>query len=147
MNKPNTLESLEPCSGEYSVRTDLKLNMWLAVAAVVAGVSLYLRREHPEWSGSVRAEWALAPLIPGLLYVRSFLRFVRGLDEFQRRLQLEVFLFASLGTLLIATVINVLNANGVSWPGRAHGLGLGSTFVVMLMLWLVGTGIAKCRYR
>jgi hypothetical protein len=123
------------------------LNAWLAVATVVAAVNLYLRREHPEWSGSMRAAWALAPLLPGLLYVRSCVRFVRGLDEFQRRQQLEAFLFAALGTLLIATVINVLNANGVNWPGLAHGLGLGSTFVVMFMLWLVGTGIAKCRYR
>lgn len=125
----------------------MKLNVWLAVAMLVAVVSLYLRRKHPEWDGSIRAAWALAPLVPGLLYVRSCMRFVRGLDELQRRLQLEAFLFAALGTLLVGTVINVLNANGVSWPGLKHGLELGGAFVVMFSLWLVGTGIAKCRYR
>ena len=147
VNKPNTLESLEPCSGQYSLKADLKLNAWLVVATLVAGVSMYLRRQHPAWEGPVQAACALAPLVPGLLYVRSWLRFIRGLDELQRRLQLEALLFAAFGTLLIGTVINVLNANGVGWRGLTHGLELGGAFTLMFVLWLVGTGIAKCRYK
>jgi len=48
----------------------------------------------------VRGLVAVAPLIPGLLYVRSWLRFIRGLDELQRRIQLEAFPVAALGQLL-----------------------------------------------
>ena len=147
MNTPNTLESVEPCSGQYSFKTDLKLNAWLGVAMLTAPASLYVVRTHPDWSSPWRAAFALSPLVPGLLYVRSWVRFVRGLDELQRRLQLEAFLFAALGTILVSTVINVLNAQGVDVAIVKNGLELGGAFTVLFGLWAIGTGIAKCRYK
>lgn len=147
VNKPNTFESLEPFSRQYSLRTDLKLNAWLLVAMVVGGVAGYLLRGHAEWSGPVRASLALAPVVPGLLYVWHCARFVRGMDELQRRIQLESALFAVFGTLLIGIVINVLNANGVAVPGLPHGLELGSAFFLLFFLWLVGIGLNNCRYQ
>ncbi len=147
VNTPNTLESLEPCSKQYSLKADLKLNTWLAVATVVALVSQYLLRLNPFWSSPLRAAVALAPVAPGLLYVRSWFRFVRGLDELQRRIQQEAMLFAAVGTVVIGAVINVLDTNGIAVPGLRHGLELGGTFYAMGGLWLVGTAIANCRYK
>ena len=89
----------------------------------------------------------LTPLLPGALYVRACLRFVRGMDELQRRIQMEAWLFAALGTLIIGTIINTLNANGVALGVLKHSLSLWGTFVLAFALWLVGTAIAKCRYQ
>jgi hypothetical protein len=71
----------------------MRLNRWLAVATAVYLVELFLTRRHPEWSVTVRSMFALAPLVPGLLYIRACMRFVVGLDELQRRIQIEAWLF------------------------------------------------------
>ena len=147
METPNLIESLEPCSGRYSPRKDLHLNLWLAVAAVTYCGALLVAKRHPDWSPEARAALALTPLIPGFFYVRRWLRFVRGLDELQRRIQLEAFLYSTLGTLLVETVVNVLGTNGVAPDLIGHGLGVGGVFMVMYPLWLVGGAIGNRRYQ
>ena len=88
MDNPNLLESvLHPCSDHYSLKKDLRLNAWLVVAAAVYVAMLELLKRHPEWSPLTRGLLALAPMIPGMLYVRTCLRFIRGMDELQRRIQ------------------------------------------------------------
>jgi len=146
-NPPNTLESVQPCSGLYSIRKDIKRNIWLAVAAAIYLINLMLAKRHPEWSVAIRATFALAPLIPGLLYIRSCTRFVSGLDELQRRIQLEAWLFAVMGTALIGIAVSTLNASGVHMGELEHGLGMGRAFIVTFVLWLVGSAIANCRYK
>lgn len=147
MEKPNTMESVEPHSGQYSFKIDLRLNAWLGVTAVVYCAMLFLVKRHPEWSPPLRGSLALVPLVPGLLYVRSWVRFIRGLDELQRRIQLEAFLFAALGTVLAGTVIATLNAHDVPLGWLKHGLGLGETYFALFLFWTLGWGIAKCRYQ
>ena len=90
---------------------------------------------------------SLTPMIPGWLYVRTCLRFIRGLDELQRRIQLEAWLFGALGALIIGTVINTLNANGVALGNLNHGLGLLGTFNLTFLLWAVSSVIANRRYQ
>src|SRR5271157_1443839 len=109
-NPPNTLESLQPCSGLYSLRKDIKLNAWLAVAVAIYTIDQLLAKWHPGWSVTIRAAVALAP---GLLYIRSWMRFTSGLDELQRRIQLEAWLFAVIGTVLTGIAISTLNESGV----------------------------------
>ena len=147
MGNPNLMESVLPCSGQYSLKRDLQLNAWLAVAAVVYTIDLYLLKQHPEWSPLMRGLVELTPMIPGLLYLRACLRFIRGMDELQRRIQFEAWLFAFLGTLLIGTVINILNANGVALGDLKHGLSLWGTGTLAFVLWLVGKGLADRRYQ
>ncbi len=147
MNSPNTLESVQPCSGQYSLKKDLRLNAWFAVAALVYCVALWLLKHHPDWTPLTRALVTLSPMLPGALYVRVCLRFVRGMDELQRRIQLEAWLFAALSTLVIGTVINTLAANGVPLGELSHGLSLWGTFILTFALWLVGTALANCRYK
>ncbi|HUG12199.1 MAG TPA: hypothetical protein VMM36_14370 [Opitutaceae bacterium] len=147
MEKPNMMESLEPHSGQYSFKTDLKLNAWLGVAVVVYLATLWLNSRNPDWSALVRGLIALTPLLPGLLYIRSWVRFTRGCDELQRRIQSEAFLFASIGTVVVGAAIGALNTHGVPTAMFTHGLGIGGSFMLMLFLWSVGWALAKCRYK
>jgi hypothetical protein len=146
-NTPNTLESLQPCSGLYSFRKDLKLNAWLAVTTATYILSLLVVKWNPEASATVRATISLAPLIPGLLYIRSWARFITGLDDLQRRIQLEAWLFAAVGTVLVGLTVDTLNESGIRLGGLEHGLGMGEVFIVAFALWLFGSGIASHRYK
>ena len=148
MDKPNVIESYIPGSGQYSLQKDLRLNAWLGVAAVLYVAVLLLNKTHPGWSPFARGLILLLPLLPGLLYIRSWVRLVRGMDELQRGIQLEAFLFAALATVLIGAIIATLNAAGLDLGSQLRsGLGLGGTFWVFFPLWLVGTAIANCRYK
>ena len=150
------MSNLNLCDGnedEYRNRTALdqakrsfQLNGWLAVVTATFMVALYLTHRNPAWSPGLRVALALTPILPGLLYLRKGLQLLRGLDELQRRIQLEGWLFAALGTVAISTIINVLNANGVAgiWP--PHGLEVGGTYMIMFCLWGFGVMIANLRY-
>jgi len=147
MEKPHLMESLEPCSDQYSFKKDLRLNAWLGVTIVVYFSVSALNSWNPDWSPLLRGSLALAPLIPGMLYIRSWMRFIRRVDELQRRIQLEAFLFAAMGTVIIETAVSILNAHEVSMGPLKHGLGIGGSFMSMMFLWSVGWAIAKCRYK
>jgi hypothetical protein len=145
-NPPNTLESLQPCSGAYSLGKDLRLNVWLAVAVATYTAGQLFAKWHPGWSVTIRAAMELAPLVPGLLYIWSWVRFIGGLDELQRRIQLEAWLFAAIGTVLSGVAISTLGGSGVHMGGLEHGMGMGCAFIVAFVLWLIGGAIANCRY-
>ncbi len=147
MERPNLMQEVVPCSGFYSFKKDLRLNTWLLVAMVVYLTGSFLLKHHEEWSALVRGTVAVLPVVPGLLYGRSVVRFIRGLDELQRRVQTDACLFAAFGALFVTTVVNTLNAQAVPLGQLSQGLGFGGTFMVTLMLWTVGTGIANCRYK
>jgi len=150
VNKPNpvnTPDFCSPFSGHYSFKKDIKLNAWFVVAAVFYLVSMMLAKRHPEWSVTIRATFALVPLLPGLLYIRSLMRFVRGMDELQRRIQLEAWLFATIGTILIGMAISTLNSSGVHLERVENGLGMGQAFIIAFVLWIVGTAVANRRYK
>ena len=72
---------------------------------------------------------------------------MRGLDELQRRVQQESWLFAALGTVFLGVIVTILNANGVRAPMLEHGLGLSGAIVSMLLLWVVASVIANRRYK
>ena len=149
MDKPNLIEEYVPHSGHYSLKKDLRLNAWLGAATILYGATLWLTKHHPDWSPLTRGLLSLTPLVPALLYVRSWMRLVRGMDELQRRIQLEAFLFAALGTVMVGVILSTLNANGILPFGalQDHGLGLGGAFLALFALWLLGWGFATRRYR
>jgi hypothetical protein len=146
-HSPNTLESLQPCSGLYSFRKDIKLNAWLAVTTATYVASLMVAKWNPQENVTIRSAIALAPLLPGLLYIRSWARFINGLDELQRRIQLEAWSFAAVGTVLVSLVVSTLNESGARLGGLEHGLGMGQAFFVAFTLWLFGSGLANRRFK
>lgn len=147
MNKLNTLESVTPHSGQYSFRKDVRLNVWFVVTAATYLVTKSVISNHPDWDSWSKVLMALTPLLPGCLYARTCMRFIRGLDELQRRIQLEVLLFAMTGTLVVSWIISALNANGVQVRRFLHGLEMGGAFVVLFGFWIVGNFVVNRRYK
>jgi hypothetical protein len=135
------------CTAVKQVMRSFELNAWVAVAAATYVVTLVLDKHHPDWSPGWKILLALAPVLPGLLYLRKGLQLLRGMDELQRRIQLEAWLFAALGAVVVSTIINVFNAHGLvgrNWP--VHGLEVGGTYMTMFILWSVGVVIANLRW-
>lgn len=146
MDKTDIHKSDEHCSVRRSFWKELKFNGWLAVATATYLVTLFLVRGHPEWAPKLKVVLTLLPVLPGLLYFRSGLRLLRSKDELQRRIQLEAWLFAALGTVVVSAVINVMNAHGMTWSQYPHGLEMGATYMVMFFVWCIGVALANRRY-
>lgn len=124
-------------------RSAVKLNAWAPVAVLAAFVSrLWLK--SPELTGLPRIAVALLPLLPGLLYARAIWRWARGLDEMQRRIQLEALCFATLAMLFFALAADLLRAAG--FVPRLN-FGWEGCFAGTFFLWTLGLAIANRRYR
>jgi hypothetical protein len=132
----------------YSFRADLRLNAWAFAAVVMAfGARIALHR-HVGWGVPLRVMVSLSPLVPSLLYVRSIARWIHGMDELQRRIQLEACLFATTGTMFFATACNLLAMAGVLQATRIqNGLGWEGTFATLLAFFVLGNLIINRRYR
>lgn len=128
-------------------KRSMKANGWLFVTTVTYLITLYLVREHPEWGPKFRVGMTLLPILPGVVYLRMLWGTFKSLDELQRRIQLEGWAFAMSGTVIVNTVLNVLNANGVGFSGYPHGLELGGAYICILTLWFIGVAQATARYR
>ena len=143
MDKINTLESVTPLSGQYSCRKDLRLSKWVLVAALTHLLATYLYRSYPDIGTSGLMTTRLTPLIPFGLWLRDLARFIRGLDELQYHLQLKVWLFAAMVTVVWGTTVNVLNEIGA----KLDPVGLAGALCLMVFFWGVGTVISVRRYR
>ena len=125
----------------------MKLNAWAFVAVALAFASRIILKQHPDWSDPLRAVMALSPLLPSLLYVRSITKWIRGMDELQRRIQLEACLFATVGTIFITTAFDLLKAEGVYLPRLQAGLGWEGTFALVVFFYFLGNVVINRRYR
>src|ERR1039457_6375392 len=92
--KPNFPEEIM-FGRHYSIRANIQANTWAFVAMLLAWAGDQLLSLNHDWSVAQRAIIALVPLLIGLLWVRSFARWVRGMDEMHRRLSVEAGLFAT----------------------------------------------------
>jgi hypothetical protein len=146
MKELNLPESVQP-GKHYSFRADMKLNAWALVAVALAVTSRICLLHHGERHLSIRAAIALSPLLPSLFYVLSVTRWIRGMDELQRRIQLEACLFATVGTIFIVTGVSLLQANGMPLPRLQNGLGWEGTFASIIFLYILGNFIANRRYQ
>lgn len=146
MNKTIFPEAVRP-GRHYSFRSDLKLNAWAFVAVAIAALARWLLQHHHEWGRTLQALVALTPLLPSLLYVRSVARWIGGMDELQRRIQLEACLFATTGTVFVATALSLLDGIGIAPYRLQHGLGWEGTFAVLILLYVVANILINSRYR
>jgi hypothetical protein len=141
-------EQILPEGVNTSWVTAFKLNAWAVVAVITLNVARIIQREF-DVGTPLRAILALAPMVPSFLYIRSIARWIRGLDELQRRIQYEAWFFATTGTLLVATSLQLLFASGVPvFGGRfATGLGWEEMFACVFVLWMLGCVLVNRRYR
>jgi hypothetical protein len=132
----------------YSFRADVKLNAWAFVAVLVAFVARWLLQHNHDWGAALQSVLALSPLLPSLLYLRSIARWIGGMDELQRRIQLEACLFATTATVFVTTALSLLGTTSVHQSARLqHGLGWEGTFAAVIVFYVLGNMIVNRRYR
>ncbi|MBW7894719.1 MAG: hypothetical protein H3C27_06355 [Opitutaceae bacterium] len=131
----------------YSLKKDLLQSFWFVVAGAVTVYSHVLLEKSAEGGPVLKWLLALSPFAPLFLYVRTVLRAIRAMDELQRRIQMEAWLFAAIGTLFATTAVNVLHENRLLTMLFQPGLGLPGTAVVMFLLLLLGGFMANRRYQ
>ena len=123
-NKPNIPEEVMSWKN-YSFWTDMKVNGWLLVAMLAGTANAFLFHSNPpysplhhcyyqDWPIVLRAIVELFPLLATLLWARSIMRWMRGLDEMHRRIMLETWLIAAIATLYFLSIWHLLDLAGVS---------------------------------
>jgi len=153
-NKPNLLEEIM-FGPSYSLRANLKANTWAFVAMLLSWAGDQLLSLPRDWTVVQRAIIVLVPLLVGLLWVRDFVRWVRGMDEMHRRLSMEACLFATGVTLFVVTVWHILDKAGVFQAGlHLARLHLDSHFrtasfpiSLVLAFYFLGYAIFQRRYQ
>ena len=121
--------------------------LWLAAATFIYLISLWLLKHHSDWSPAARIAVTLAPLLPGIFYLRALLKSFWQMDELQRRIQIEALGFALAGTVIVLTTVNVFAAEGVKLVNYPSGLGIGGVYMTAFILWSIGVSISTFRYR
>lgn len=116
---------------------EVATSMAAFIAMVAFSIWLLKGREH----SLLRYLFALLPVIPSAFAIRAGIRFFRGLDELQRRIQFEAMAFSFLGTCLIS-----LNWGILQRAGLPHADVIWIT-LLMLGLYSVGVLIACRRYQ
>ncbi len=110
----------------------------MAGYSALVPISIWLLRGHEHTALGYAI--AFLPIIPSALALWAFMRMFRGLDELQRRIQLEAVAFSFLGTCFITLTWAFQQNAGlprfdVSWVAP-----------LLILLWGLGVGIAKRRY-
>ncbi len=111
-------------------------SMALYTGIVPISVRMLRGHEHTPLGYAI----AFLPIIPSALALWAFMRMFRGLDELQRRIQLEAVAFSFLATCFITLTWAFQQNAGlprfdVSWVAP-----------LLIALWGLGLGIAKRRY-
>ena len=111
----------------------------MAAYTIMVPVSVWLLRGHDH--SPARFVFATLPVIPSAFAMWAAIRFFRGLDELQRRIQFEGMAFSFLGTCLIS----------LTW-GFLQNAGLPHADVIwvtplLIMLWGLGLAISSRRYQ
>lgn len=84
---------------------------------------------------------ALLPMLPGVATVWVIMRYIRRLDEMQRRMQFEGLAFGFAMTALITFSYGFLEGQG--WPK----LSMFTVLPLMHVMWVLGYVLACRRYR
>ncbi|HKW30445.1 MAG TPA: hypothetical protein VJT54_13995 [Verrucomicrobiae bacterium] len=139
----------------YSLRANLKANTWAFVAMLLSLAGDVWLAQPDDWGVFPKVIIAMVPVLISLFWVRSFVRWVRGMDELHRRISVEACLFATVVTLFVVTAWHLLDQAGFFQPGILPGrLHLVShfhtaSFPISLVLgfYFIGYAIFKRRYQ
>ncbi|MBI5387608.1 MAG: hypothetical protein HZA90_23355 [Verrucomicrobia bacterium] len=147
MNKKlNLPEEVEP-GHHYSFRTDMQVNGWSWAAALTSFVGeVILLPHHRDWPVALRAVIALAPLVASLLWVRSVVQWMRGMDELQRRITTASSVFATTTTLFVIAASHLLVVAGVL-PIRFQATAGFVIIWLVVCFYIVGRAIFNRRYQ
>jgi hypothetical protein len=116
--------------------------VWAMISyGLVLSASVLILKTIPDPDAPWRIPVALAPIVPAIYGLIAFVRFMGGMDELQRSIQLEGIAFGFGGTAILTFGYGFLQ--GVGFPT------LNWTFIFPLMigLWGIGVAVAGRRYR
>lgn len=110
----------------------------MAAYTVMVPVSIWLLRgqEH----SFLRYIYAVLPVIPSAFAMRAAIRFFRGLDELQRRIQFEGLAFSFLVTCLVTLTYGFLENAGLP---RLNWVWI---VPILILSWKLGLVFASRRY-
>jgi len=107
-DKPNHPEEFNQCSWRA-----LKAGgHWMFLVFLTDVPGAYLLSHYPDWPFVLRTLVALLPLIAGVLYVQSTVRWIRGMDELHQRITQAAFLSATVTYLLLSVAWELLRRTG-----------------------------------
>jgi uncharacterized protein YacL len=146
INKPNIPEELAP-GKYYSLRTEMKVNgwCWVAVLTSFAG-ECWLLPHHKDWPVILRTIVALVPLVVSLLWVRSVMGWIRGMDELHRRITVAACLFATVATLFVVAALHLLVVAGV-FSARFQATAGFVVIWLVVCFYILGQAIFNRRYQ
>jgi hypothetical protein len=111
----------------------------MAAYTAMVAVSMWLVKSHGH--SPLRYILAALPVIPSAFAMWATIRFFRGLDELQRRIQFEGVAFSFLGTCLISLNWGVLQKAGLP---HADVIWIA---LLLMGLYVIGICIACRRYQ
>lgn len=117
---------MSPAKRRYT--RDFLLAALLYAVALVAGTKLSRYEDMPQWAMILAA---LAPPAAALVMTGVYLRYLRAIDEFQRRVQMQALLIAGGVTGFCALAYSFL----VEWAGFPA---LSSSWVLSALLFCLG---------
>src|SRR5215471_13058873 len=114
MHKPNLPEEIGLGRWMGSVRGWNRGGApWMFLVYLTDVPGDWLLQHHPGWPLVLRLLISLVPLVAALFYVRGLTRWIRGLDELDRPVVLNSFIFATTAYLLLAITWPLLIRGGV----------------------------------
>jgi hypothetical protein len=144
--KPNIPDEIAPCK-QYSFLTDLKVNGWCWVAVLVSFFNdVAVLPHHKDWPVALRVGIALVPLVAALLWTRSVVRWVRGMDELHRHITVAASLFATVATLFLITTLHLLATAGALPPKFQANAGFVIIWLVCVF-YIAGQALFNRRYK
>jgi hypothetical protein len=127
-DKLNIPDEICPGNPQYSPWTDLRVNGWLLVAALISGAAdILFPGVVAQWHVAVRVGIVLAQFLAIALWIRSLLRWIAGMDELHRQVTLKPVLFATCATLFAVMLWHRLAAAGIFSGPATVGNGPGAS--------------------
>jgi len=118
-----------------------RLGWWTLVWTIAFAVATILIRNEVIPAGVVSLVAATVPAIIGFGVIRAFMRFLREVDELQRKIQLEALALGFGAGALFMMSYRLFERLG------APGLDLNDPLLVMVLAWTVGLVHGARRYR
>jgi hypothetical protein len=99
---------------EYSLRKDMQVNFWLAMAAIISSLAdIIFRHTVQHWPLEGRVAVVLVEFLCLALWSRAMTRWIRGMDELHRRIMTSVVLFAVGATFFFMMLWHRLDREGL----------------------------------
>ena len=124
-----------------SRRCQRRFLIWMAVYSAVIVADGFLLPRPPRLD-PLHVVAALIPMVPLVFAGTASFASVRAMDELQRRIQLEGWLFG-----IIATSVVILSLGLLQWMAAVPTFSVGWLWPVLCGFYGIGAALAQRRYR